>query len=55
MDNNLLFLDSSDLADLSAFLKKALRLDANGAVKLRAFGEVLAAYVSPDLCGLFGR
>ncbi len=51
MDNNLLFLDSSDLADLSAFLKKALRLDANGAVKLRAFGEVLAAYVSPIYAG----
>ena len=31
MDNNLLFLDSSDLADLSAFLKKALRLDGRQA------------------------
>ncbi|MDG2496720.1 MAG: hypothetical protein P8M68_00865 [Aquiluna sp.] len=51
MDKNLVFLDSSDLADFSAFLKRALRLDVNGAVKLRAFGQVLAAYVSPIYAG----
>lgn len=51
MDKNLVFLDGTDLADFSAFLKKAHRLDANGAVKLRAFGQVLAAYVSPIYAG----
>lgn len=51
MDNNLIFHDSSDLADLSGYLKRALRLDGAGAVRLRAFGSVLAVYVSPIYAG----
>jgi len=51
MDNNLIFHDSNDLADLSGYLKRALRLDGAGAVRLRAFGSVLAVYVSPIYAG----
>jgi len=51
MDNNLIFQDSNDLADLSGYLKRALRLDGAGAVRLRAFGSVLAVYVSPIYAG----
>lgn len=51
MDNNLIFQDPNDLADLSGYLKRALRLDGAGAVRLRAFGSVLAVYVSPIYAG----
>ena len=51
MDNNLIFHDSNDLADLSGYIKRALRLDGAGAVRLRAFGSVLAVYVSPIYAG----
>ena len=51
MDKNLTFQDSNDLVDLAGYLKRALRLDGTGAVRLRAFGSVLAAYVSPIYAG----
>jgi hypothetical protein len=51
MYNNFIFHDSNDLADLSGYLKRALRLDGAGAVRLRAFGSVLAVYVSPIYAG----
>jgi len=51
MDKNLSFQDPNDLADLAGYLKRALRLDSTGAVRLRAFGSVLAVYVSPIYAG----
>jgi len=51
MDKNLTFQDPNDLADLAGYLKRALRLDGAGAVRLRAFGSVLAVYVSPIYAG----
>lgn len=51
MDKNLTFEDMGDLADLAKFLGRAHRLDKLGAVKLRAFGKVLAIYVSPIYSG----
>ena len=51
MDKNLTFQDPNDLADLAGYLKRALRLDSAGAVRLRAFGSVLAVYVSPIYAG----
>ncbi|MEY3625263.1 MAG: hypothetical protein RL696_644 [Actinomycetota bacterium] len=51
MNQAIVFKDQQDLADLSAFLQRAKRLDERGAVKLRCFGDVLAAYVSPIYSG----
>jgi len=51
MDKNLSFKDPNDLVDLAGYLKRALRLDSTGAVRLRAFGSVLAVYVSPIYAG----
>ena len=51
MSNSLLFQDTADLSDLQAFLTRAKKLDTEGAVKLRCFGDVLAVYVSPIFSG----
>ena len=51
MSNSLAFTDHSDLEDLRAFLSRAHKLDSDGAVKLRVFGDVLAVYVSPIFSG----
>jgi hypothetical protein len=45
------FLDSRDTADLRSFLARAKRLDEDGVVKFRAFGDILACYVSPIYSG----
>jgi hypothetical protein len=51
MTNSIRFLDQRDLQDLGSFLTRARKLDDDGCVKFRAFGEVLAAYVSPIFSG----
>jgi len=51
MTPKLLFKDASDLSDLSAYLTRAKKMDSEGAVKLRCFGDVLAVYVSPIYSG----
>jgi hypothetical protein len=51
MTNSLFFQDEQDLADLESYLIKAKRLDIEGLVKLRCFGDVLAVYVSPIFSG----
>ena len=48
---NLKFKDPRDIEDLAAFLQRAKRLDDDGLVKLRAFSDVLAVYVSPIFSG----
>jgi hypothetical protein len=45
------FSDSRDTADLRSFLARAKRLDDDGVVKFRAFGDILACYVSPIYSG----
>lgn len=51
MISSLRFQDSQDLSDLEAYLTRAHKLDGDGAVKLRAFGDVLAVYVAPIYSG----
>jgi len=51
MTPKLLFKDASDPSDLSAYLTRAKKMDSEGAVKLRCFGDVLAVYVSPIYSG----
>ena len=43
--------DRETAADLQAYLNRAKRLDQEGMVRLRAFGDVLAAYVAPIFTG----
>lgn len=43
--------DQETAADLQAYLQRAKKLDQDGNVRLRAFGEVLAAYVAPIFAG----
>jgi hypothetical protein len=45
------FPDPKDVADLQSFLLRAKRLDEDGVVKFRAFGDILACYVSPIYSG----
>lgn len=45
------FPDPRDTADLKSFLLRAKRLDDDAVVKFRAFGDVLASYVSPIYSG----
>lgn len=45
------FPDHRDTADLRSFLLRAKRLDDDAVVKFRAFGDVLACYVSPIYSG----
>lgn len=47
----LTFGDTRDLVDLKSYLLRAKRLDEDGLVKFRAFGDVLACYVSPIYSG----
>ena len=47
----LTFLSPNDLVDLKSYLGRAKRLEDDGLVKFRAFGDVLASYVSPIYSG----
>lgn len=51
MNPSLSFGSIQEISDLTAFLSAAKRLDESGLVKLRAYGDVLAAYVSPIYSG----
>jgi hypothetical protein len=51
MINPFILADQQTAADLQAYLARAKRLDPDGLVRLRAFGEVLAAYVAPIFAG----
>jgi len=51
MKNTFTLTDQESVADLQAYLQRAKRLDADGMVRLRAFGVVLAAYVAPIYAG----
>lgn len=45
------FIDRETVEDLQGFLNRAKRLDQDGLVRFRAFGNVLAAYVAPIYAG----
>ena len=51
MIDALQFQDPQDLADLATYLTRAKKLDADGAVRLKVFGDVLACYVAPIYSG----
>jgi hypothetical protein len=51
MINPFFLADPQTAADLQSFLIRAKRLDPEGLVRLRAFGNVLAAYVAPIFSG----
>jgi hypothetical protein len=51
MTNSIRFLDNRDMEDLSSYLTRARKLDDDGCVKFRAFGDILAVYVSPIFSG----
>ena len=51
MANSIRFLDSRDMEDLSSYLTRARKLDDDGCAKFRAFGDILAVYVSPIFSG----
>ena len=51
MTNSIRFPDSRDMEDLSSYLTRARKLDDDGCVKFRAFGDILAVYVAPIFSG----
>ena len=51
MTNSIRFLDTRDMEDLSSYLTRARKLDDDGCAKFRAFGDILAVYVSPIFSG----
>lgn len=51
MINPFVLVDEQSAVDLQSFLNRARRLDPEGMVRLRAFGDVLAAYVAPIFAG----
>jgi hypothetical protein len=51
MKNEFLLADRETAEDLQAFLLRAKRMDADGLVRFRAYGQVLAAYVAPIFAG----
>lgn len=51
MKNQFTLVDRESAEDLQAYLVRAKRLDPEGLVRLRAYGDVLAAYVAPIFAG----
>ena len=51
MKNEFKLQDRQAVEDLQAYLLRAKRLDKDGLVRFRAFGNVLAAYVAPIFAG----
>lgn len=51
MKNRFRLVDRESAEDLQSYLVRARRLDADGLVRLRAYGPVLAAYVAPIFAG----
>jgi hypothetical protein len=51
MKNDFTLSDYATTVDLQSFLTRAKRLDPDGMVRIRAFGNVLATYVAPIFAG----
>ncbi len=53
MNKDFTLIDQQSALDLQAYLIRAKRLDPDGLVRIRAFGNLLAAYVAPIFAGSF--
>lgn len=53
MNKEFTLTDRQSALDMQSYLMRAKRLDPDGLVRLRAFGNVLAAYVAPIFSGSF--
>ncbi|MFM8927759.1 MAG: hypothetical protein ACKOFA_06140 [Rhodoluna sp.] len=51
MNSCFVFPEEADVADLTRYLERAEKLDATGAVRFRAYGDVLTIYVAPIFGG----
>jgi len=51
MKNSFLLPTRADVEDLGKYLDRAKRMDPKGAVRLRAYGDVLTVYVAPIYSG----
>jgi hypothetical protein len=51
MKNSFVLPSNADVVDLGKYLDRAIRMDPNGAVRLRAYGDVLTVYVAPIFSG----
>ena len=51
MKNDFYLADRESAIDLQAYLNRARRLDPEGSVRFRAFGNILATYVAPIFAG----
>ena len=51
MKNSFVLPTSADVVDLGKYLDRAKRMDPKGAVRLRAYGDVLTVYVAPIYSG----
>lgn len=51
MKNEFTLFDYATTVDLQSYLTRAKRLDPDGMVRVRAFGQVLACYVAPIFAG----
>jgi len=47
--------ETDDLVDLGRYLDRAKRMDPQGAVRLRAYGDVLTVYVAPIFAGEYAE
>jgi hypothetical protein len=53
MKNSFVLPTNADVVDLGKYLDRAKRMDPKGAVRLRAYGDVLTVYVAPIFSGDF--
>lgn len=51
MKNSFVLPTNADVVDLGKYLDRANRMDSKGAVRLRAYGDVLTVYVAPIFSG----
>jgi hypothetical protein len=51
MNSSFVLPTKADVEDLGKYLDRAKRMDSNGAVRLRAYGDVLTVYVAPIFSG----
>ncbi|MFZ4117509.1 MAG: hypothetical protein ACOYKO_03370 [Rhodoluna sp.] len=51
MNSSFVLPTEADVEDLGKYLDRAKRMDSNGAVRLRAYGDVLTVYVAPIFSG----
>jgi hypothetical protein len=55
MTSSFILPETDDLVDLGRYLDRAKRMDPQGAVRLRAYGDVLTVYVAPIFAGEYAE